>query len=155
MGRKIIFALVCLVIFSAGGYIGSATIEPEIIAYELEKIVEKPIYITKELVVEKEIVKRVPISLRPFDSRGELEQWLESYKPVYRFWGSVDLSKGLDCDDMAYSMMISAVEDGFIISTEVTTSNGHMLCTAPVFSENRLYFINPPDREITGWLAID
>lgn len=173
---KVVWILArCLLLVLCGAYIGfvaaEKVIEPVVVVrqvpYPYEVYKEKKVYETvypspkvvhhypaPEIETVIEYVP-IPISPSPFKSKMELENWLNNYEPVARFWGGVTKFNKYDCEDEAVSMMVSAIEDGFILDTELVNKDRHMICKAQIPSENKIYFIDWETREITGSINMD
>lgn len=147
---SILFILATLtLVFCAGGYVGQATFEPQVIIVQeiqtvervvykpVEKVVERVVYEPAEKVietvvykpVERVIIKRIetPKPLRNFQNLDELEQWLGNIGVIDIHFDVVDEEtsqriKGFDCEDYAIRLQEKALRDGYIMSFEVIRS---------------------------------
>jgi hypothetical protein len=99
----------------------------------------------EETVVEKEyidVVRHVPVELRNFTDRAELEQWLKERNQTtsirFRQHDAV-----VDCDDFAIELQREALADGFLVSFEIIRGGEYNdLFSIPLPEEQLLHAIN-------------
>lgn len=173
----------CCALFICGYYIGQDNYEPKIITeYETIEVVKWktikeicPIYVDKEVVTVKYIDKIVPVmkQQRYFESLEELKSFLEEDNTdntiilIFNADGVVNFDG--QCEDFAMQLQTRALEQGFILSTEIdkyknlpffTLSQSHpeadhMFNAAVIPSENAVYWIEPTTDEIHYWGRLD
>lgn len=102
-------------------------------------------------IVEKEVIKEIPVELRQFNSVEELQAWLlqDDSDSVEYFYETTVLP--YDCEDYAIALMRNARRDGFEISLYVKEQ--HMMNCAIV--NNQLWRIEPQDDSIVLWGKVD
>ena len=120
--------------------------------------------VVKTVVETREIIKEIPVDVvreveviqyidkeftpMPFDSVAVLEEWVDAWiewMPV--FGGTIYLNGA--CENLAYAMMIDAVDDGYLVGTQIDPTRNHMMVVVPIYSENRYLFVNPADKAIS------
>jgi len=89
-----------------------------------------------------DVVRHVPVELRNFTDREELEQWLEERNQTtsirFQQYDAV-----VDCDDFAIELQKEAITDGFIISFEIIRGGEYNdLFSIPLPEEQALHAIN-------------
>jgi len=180
----ILFILATLtLVFCAGGYLGQATFEPQVIIvheiHTIDRVVYEPVETVIEKVVYKPvetvIVKRVetPKLLRHFQDLDELEQWLGNMWVLDIRFDVVDKEtsqriKRFDCEDYAIRLQGKALRDGYIMSFEVIRSveynalfnqqqipNSAIHAINSVILGNEVYYIEPQTYEIVFVAYLD
>lgn len=84
-----------------------------------------------------------PPDVAPFQSYKQLEQWVENYELTLHLFLPI---KKIDCEDYAISMVLNARQDGYLLLTD--RANDHLWVLAPVFNENRFYYIDAEPRTL-------
>jgi len=87
---------------------------------------------------------------KEFGSLEELKAWLaedDSDSTFYFFEGVVDFTKPYDCDDYAVALMRNALEDYYLISTQI--NDEHMLNSTII--GNDIYLIEPSTDKVWLW----
>ena len=124
----------------------------------------------EETVIEKEyvdVIHRVPVELRNFTNRTELEQWLEERNQLTSIrFRQKDII--IDCDDFALELQQAALADGFIISFEIINSREYNELFSTQLPEgqalhainlsiigNDVYYIEPQTSEIVYAAYLD
>lgn len=124
--RKLFIGLLIILLFNTGIYLGEITAKPIVKTQYINRLIEVPI----------EIIREVPRELKQFQSVAEFQEWFDGL--TYSFEG--------DCDDWAYGFRDLAWADGYDIETEIWWT--HMLCKTLI--GNEIYFIDP--QKHTFWL---
>lgn len=102
------------------------------------------LYLFGSVMVSHSVAKAYEIpDVAPFQSYEELEQWVENYDLTLHLFLPI---KTIDCEDYAISMLINARQDGYLLITD--RNNDHLWVVAPVFSENRYYYIDAETRTL-------
>lgn len=147
--KRILGGLVGLLFFLIGGicFGFDAAYCPEVEYIEVP--VEAPVIVEEEVIVEIP----VPMELREFASQKELKEWLDqdNTEGALYFSGSIDFSGYYDCDDYAIALMRNALEDGYLMSTEIIRKGSEFHMINSTIIGNNVYFIEPETNEI--WLA--
>jgi len=144
---KIGLLLICLLLL-----VGCQPVERVI---EVEKpvlqIVERTVTVEKEV----EVIVEVPREISEFPSLEVLEKWLAEDDLDSRVVLRAD-STGLvvftgSCDYTALELQRRALNDGFLMSTEILEQGKklHMICSAVI--GNSIYFVEPSDDKV--WLG--
>jgi len=184
MRRKKVAILIgaLLVVYCLGGLLAWEIKPPEVITKNVTiteyvpvpypepvyQVIEKPVYIdrteyitvetTRTVYVDKlvyEVIEKTVYinELWPFANETELREWVSDYLVPWN-----ELSDDAPCYDYAYAMMRAALDDGFLMSTELILkgeedlwSKVHMVCSAPVSSPEGtrwIYFVDPRSKRI-------
>ena len=99
-----------------------------------------PVSITAHMVVID-----VPYpDVAPFQSYEQLEQWVDNYELTLHLFLPI---RKIDCEDYAISMVLNARQDGYLLLTD-RDANNHLWVMAPVFAENRFYYIDAETRTL-------
>jgi len=93
---------------------------------------EVPTIITKMLYSEREWQGI------PFQSRAELQAWLDKHEPLAMSWGGIT---NPDCEELAIGLWYQMVQEGYIVGLDLNEQENHLWVIVPVFSENRYYFV--------------
>jgi len=140
MKVKVLITAVIILSFLAGFLGGhmTAKCEPEIryitcevIKYRIDKVEVPPEIIYEEI----ETIVYEPVELRPFESWKELSQWQsQNYIEDVKFNG---------CVDAALELQLKALNDGYLMSTEITGTipNLHMICSTVI--GDQIIFVDP------------
>lgn len=128
----------------------------EVVKYETVEVpVQVPVIVReKEIIVQEVIVGNyitVPMEPKPFESKEALVDWLANSKSYLKLFKDEGAAA---CVDHSYSLMLTAIKDGYILDTELINDNTHAICKAPVFSEKKIYLIDWETKEITGYVII-
>jgi len=93
---------------------------------------------------------------REFQSLDELKSWLaeDNTNAIHLIsgeyaWEGTWVDPDYDCDDYATTLMRNALEDGYLVSTQISVFTQHMLNSTII--GNRIYFIEPQTDEV--WLS--
>jgi len=115
---------------------------PEVV----EKLVEVPV----EVVREVEVVEYIDNDFTPvpFKSTVAFTEWLDAWEPWEPVFGGT-LYLNSSCENLAYAMMIDAVNDGYLVGTQIDPERDHMIVVVPVWSENCYLFVEPSDKAIS------
>ena len=162
---KALFVLAVLaLVFFAGGYVGQATFEPQVIVETVEvfheqtkpQVINEPVeevtarepqvindtaevfHIVATVGVFHKHVEKVPVKLRDFDSLEELKAWLREQPILIR----LD-SKSADCENFALGLQQKALKDGYLMSFEaIWPAEYNELFKEHQLSPNRIHAIN-------------
>lgn len=182
LGVLFILASLALV-FCAGGYLGQATFQPQVIidheihtTYRvIDRVEYKPVERVVYEPVERVIVERIetPKPLRHFQNLDELECWLGNMWVLDIRFDVVDKETGqsikrFDCEDYAIRLQEKALRDGYIMSFEVIRSveynalfkqkripSGAIHAINSVILGNEVYYIEPQTHEIAFVAYLD
>ncbi|MCJ7828540.1 MAG: hypothetical protein MUP81_02235 [Dehalococcoidia bacterium] len=81
---------------------------------------------------------------KEFESLETLKAWLMQDNTESAFTDTTDIN--YDCDDYARGLMRNALEDGYLISTQIDIFKAHMFNSAMI--GNDIYFIEPQTDEV-------
>jgi len=154
--RVLLIIGILTLVFCAGGYLGQATFEPQVIIEHKTLTIYQ--VIEKVVPIEKVIVERVevPVKLRDFETLEKLEQWLEETGIRVQFGGNL-----FDCDNYALGLQQKAINDGYLMSFEAIRADeynklfkankltpGELHAINSVIIGNDVYYIEPQTREV-------
>jgi len=130
------------------------------IEYRDIRVVETKTVI-RETEVPVEVVVKEPLELCEFSSLEELKVWLteDDTDEVYYIFcdesGRAEFkwSERWDCDDYAFQLQRRALEQGYLMSVEITKNQTHLANSTPI--GNKIYIIEPQTDEIIGSVLID
>lgn len=135
---------------------GERNLEPQV---ETEYVVLPPevirVEVPVEVVKEVEVIREVPLKLREFDSLQEVEDWLADDDLNTRVVLKADAAglinlKGA-CDYIALELQRRALEQGYLMSTEIVQRGDTLHMLNSVVVGNNIYYVEPQTDEV--WLA--
>ena len=154
MTKKFIVGIIVIFSLASAYCFGAATVKPVVIT----KYQPYPVEVIREVEVVKEVVREVgvekPITYREFSSPEELKEWLAKdntdttlHLISGRYVGEpIQIDLDYDCDDYAEDLMLSALEEGYLISQDL--DGGHVRNFT--YIGNDVWIIEPQDDEV--WL---